>query len=254
MDAESSASPALTTSQDHAERSLALAEVHTRLHACRLCLEAGYDIFPRAIFSGGVGARIMLIGQAPGITEKDAGRPFNAGSGKRLFQWLAQAGIEESWFRSTQYMTAITKCYPGRAKSTGEPFLRSPGERSARSPGERSARPPSGDRVPSLAEQRLCRPYLEQEIALVNPQLILPVGRLAISRFFPPASSLDQIIGTSIQHEGRWVVPLPHPSGASRWHQTQENRQRLAQALAILAEVVGKIRQAPSEPGISGPA
>ena len=188
-----------------------LSEVHSRLHQCRLCLDAGYDIFPRAIFSGGIGARIMSIGQAPGITEKEAGRPFNAGSGKRLFQWLAQAGIEEQWYRSTQYMTSVTKCYPGRAGSG------------------------SGDRVPSRAEQALCRPYLEAEIKLVNPQLVILIGRLAIGLFFPAGLSLEQIIGTQKLVDGRWIVPLPHPSGASRWHQTQENRQRVQQAVELIA-------------------
>ena len=100
-------------------RSAALGDLHQRLRGCRLCLEAGYEVFPRAIFSGGVGAHIMLIGQAPGITEKEAGRPFNAGSGTRLFQWLGTAGIEESCFRQTQYIywmtqSVILHCRPGR--------------------------------------------------------------------------------------------------------------------------------------------
>jgi uracil-DNA glycosylase len=190
----------------------ALNELHARLCACRLCLEAGYDIFPRAIFSGGCGARIMLIGQAPGITEKEAGRPFNAGSGTRLFKWLAEAGIEENWFRATQYMTSVTKCYPGHSKSG------------------------SGDRVPTPHEQRLCRPYLDEQIALVDPELILPVGRLAINLFYDPALALGEIIGTEKQVDGRWVVPLPHPSGASRWHQIATNRERLNTGLLFVKE------------------
>jgi uracil-DNA glycosylase len=197
---------------EFAERQRALASLHGQMRACRLCLDAGYNVFPRAIFSGGIETYIMLIGQAPGITEKEAGRPFNAGSGTRLFQWLAQAGIEETWFRSTQYMTAMTKCYPGRAKSG------------------------SGDRVPSPAEQRLCRPYLEQEIELVDPRLILPVGRVAIGWFYPRGQPLEEIIGTEIQAEGgRWIIPLPHPSGASRWHQAEENRERVRQAIRLIA-------------------
>lgn len=190
----------------------ALAGLRVRLQGCRLCLQAGYEIFPRAIYSGGIGARIMIIGQAPGITEKDAGRPFNAGSGTRLFQWLAEAGIEESWYRRTQYMSSVTKCYPGRSKSG------------------------SGDRAPSRTEQELCRPHLEQEISLVDPGLIIPVGRLAILRFYSPKLTLAQIIGTQKQVDGRWVVPLPHPSGASRWHQLEENRKKVSQAIGLIQE------------------
>jgi uracil-DNA glycosylase len=187
------------------ERQAGLLDLHRRLDGCRLCLDAGYEIFPRAIYSGGVTAKVMLIGQAPGITEKEAGRPFNAGSGTRLFQWLAAAGFQEDDFRATQYMTAVTKCYPGKSKG-------------------------GGDRVPSRAEQALCRPYLDAEIALVDPRLILPIGRLAIELFFGSAPLAD-LIGHEFEIDGRWVVPLPHPSGASRWHQIPENRRRIERAI-----------------------
>jgi uracil-DNA glycosylase len=193
----------------HPDRAADLAALHHKMHQCRLCLEAGFDIYPRAIFSGSLGAQWMIIGQAPGITEKEAGRPFNAGSGTRLFAWLKQAGIDESWFRSTQYMTAVTKCYPGRSKSG------------------------SGDRVPSRDEQMLCRAYLDREISLVDPRYILPVGKLAIGLFYP-GGTLDEIIGTQRQIDSRWIIPLPHPSGASRWHQIPENRLRLDQAIQLI--------------------
>lgn len=187
-----------------------LAALHARMDACRLCLEAGHDIYPRAIYSGVLGARIMTVGQAPGITEKDAGRPFNAGSGTRLFRWLAAAGIDEAWFRATQYMTSVTKCFPGKAKSG------------------------AGDRVPSRAEQALCRPYLEEEIALVDPELIIPIGNLAIGVFYPDKPRLDGLIGTEKEQDGRWIVPLPHPSGASRWTQSAENRALIDRAVGLI--------------------
>lgn len=194
-----------------------LAEMRTRLDTCHLCLDAGHDIFPRAIYSGNVGAQVMILGQAPGITEKEAGRPFNAGSGKRLFGWLAEAGLEETWYRRTQYMTSVTKCYPGRSGSG------------------------SGDRVPSREEQLLCRQYLERELEWVAPRLVIPVGRLAIGLFFSPKLPLEEIIGTGIYQPERVVIPLPHPSGASRWHQSAENRERVRQALALIRLEVQKI-------------
>ncbi len=152
----------------------------------------------------------MIIGQAPGITEREALRPFNAGSGTRLFQWLNRANFEEAEFRAKQYMTSITKCYPGKA-SNGQ-----------------------GDRVPTRKEQMLCRPYLEAEIDLVNPLIIIPVGRLAINLFYSASLKLREIIGTEKQAGKRWVVPLPHPSGASRWHQISENRERINHAIALI--------------------
>jgi uracil-DNA glycosylase len=189
-----------------------LNDLQLEMKSCRLCLDEEFEIYPPAVFSGLQSAVFMTIGQAPGITEQQAERPFNAGSGKRLFGWLSQAGIEEDWFRSTQYMTSVTKCYPGR-QSSG-----------------------SGDRVPSRREQELCRRYLDKEIHLVDPQVIIPIGRLAINLFFSKKLKLNQIIGTRINSNGRWIIPLPHSSGASRWHQIEENRQLINQAIELIKE------------------
>jgi uracil-DNA glycosylase len=181
------------------------------MRQCRACLQAGYFVQPPAITKGRLGAKIMTIGQAPGVTEVEAGRPFNAGSGKRLFQWLAQAGIDEDWFRKTQYMTAITKCFPGKNKNG------------------------SGDRVPSRAEQELCRHFLDKEIAMIDPELIVPIGRLAIERYFGKDTALEELIGTEKKIDSRWIIPLPHPSGASRWHQLPANRKRIDAAIRLIA-------------------
>ena len=211
------------------------------MRACRRCLEAGHDIVPGAVFQGRLGARVMLIGQAPGVTEVEAKRPFNAGSGRRLFQWLGAAGWEEDTFRQTQYMTAVTKCYPGKSGNG------------------------KGDRVPSRDEQAFCRPFLEREMALINPRLIIPVGGLAIKLFFPARLSLAQIIGRAAYfppqsvinpvnfdlrqaemldafdaakpRAGRWLVPLPHPSGASLWPNRPANQALIDRAIGILAQI-----------------
>lgn len=189
-----------------------LLTLHQSMKKCRVCLEEGYEIYPPAVISGQGSALFMTIGQAPGITEQEAQRPFNAGSGKRLFDWLGRAGIEEDWFRSTQYMTSVTKCYPGRQPSG------------------------SGDRVPSRRELELCRPFLDQEIELVDPRVIIPIGRLAINLFYPKKLKLLDIIGTQLEVSGRWVIPLPHSSGASRWHQIEENRRLIDQAISLIQD------------------
>jgi uracil-DNA glycosylase len=194
-----------------------LTALHARMNACRRCLEAGYPIAPGAVFSGPVAAHVMIVGQAPGITETQARRPFDGPSGRRLFQWLAQAGWEEAEFRATQYLTAITKCYPGKG-SGGK-----------------------GDRVPTRTEQRLCAPFLEQELAFVRPQIIVPVGGLAARRFLGSVKLAD-VVGEVIQSEdGRWIVPLPHPSGASLWLNRPENRERVDRALAHLRRLRQKL-------------
>jgi uracil-DNA glycosylase len=192
------------------EREAALESVHDQMLACRMCMQAGFPAAPRAVFSGKVGARLMVVGQAPGSTEQQTGRPFNAGSGRRLFAWLEQAGLAEQSFRARQYMTSVTKCYPGRSASG------------------------SGDRPPTPAEQALCRPYLQAELQLIRPQVILAVGRLAITTLLEKSAPLEEVVGREIERDGRWIYPLPHPSGASRWHQLEANRDRIRQAMRLL--------------------
>ena len=223
-------------------------ELHAELAACRRCLEEGYWIAPGPVFSRGAGAGLMLIGQAPGPTEAVVKRPFNAGSGKRLFKWLAEAGWDEAEFRATAYMTAVTKCYPGRSGNG------------------------KGDRVATPFEQSLCRPWLEQELRLVRPRLLILVGGLAIKLLYPPSVRLDEIIGTAayfapgvddplnfdlsqakivtsdqwlmtsevearLTRQGRFVVPLPHPSGASLWPNRPENQVLISRAMVLLREI-----------------
>lgn len=185
--------------------------LHTDLSACRLCADAGHLIDSQPIFSGNSAARLFLIGQAPGSVEGESGKPFSGPSGKRLFRWLEQAGWPEEAFRARCYMSAVTKCFPGK-HPTGR-----------------------GDRVPTAAERALCRPWLDAELALVNPAVIVPVGRLAINLFYDSKLRLADIVGTSKRHQQRIIVPLPHPSGASAWTNTPQNVARVNQALAILS-------------------
>jgi len=218
-----------------------LRQLHFQMTACRRCVDAGYTITPGAIFSGVENANVMVIGQAPGVTEVTAKRPFNAGSGRRLFNWLGRAGWIEEDFRQEQYMTAVTKCYPGKNDSG------------------------RGDRVPSKSEQALCRQYLEREMALVKPRLIIPVGGLAIKLFYPASAKLREVIGSGayfapnslsdpvnfdltlamiyqyfepeLPQDGRWIVPLPHPSGASIWPNRPENRELIDRAIELLEQI-----------------
>jgi uracil-DNA glycosylase len=194
-----------------AERRAALERLHRRMRRCRRCLELGCFIAPPAVFSGGVGSRVMIVGQAPGVREVEAGRPFHAQSGSRLFQWLGEAGFDEAEFRARQYMTSVTKCFPGKAASGG------------------------GDRRPTAIEIEACRPYLIEQLDLIRPSLVIPVGKMAIDEFFPDHPPLEAIVGTRHERAGRALIPLPHPSGASRWHQLPANRVRIARAIQLLA-------------------
>ena len=215
--------------------------LRNQMKACTLCKDEGFPITAGAIFRGDELAKVMIIGQAPGETEVSAGRPFNAGSGRRLFQWLEQAGWEEGDFRSHQYFTAVTKCYPGKSKSG------------------------HGDRVPSKQEQGLCQPFLIRELKSVQPQLVIAVGRLAIDKFLPGFRTLSDVIGKCAyipldrlreglpvksgrkyildRYEaangdvGVWVVPLPHPSGASLWPNQSSNKALIHKALMVIKRI-----------------
>ena len=168
----------------------------------------------------------MIIGQAPGKTEQAVTRrPFSGPAGKRLFRWLADVGWSEQEFRTVNAMSAITRCYPGP-----HPAGR-------------------GDRVPGRIEQALCSPWLEQELALVQPLVVVPVGGLAIGRLLGPAP-LNAVVGRAFARPldddalTAWarqhlpaacrIVPLPHPSGASQWFNAPANQALLRQALAWL--------------------
>jgi uracil-DNA glycosylase len=184
----------------------AVAELHARILACRLCQDAGYIERAAPVVAGKSGNRIMLIGQAPGVTELEVRRPFAGRAGKELFRWMASIGINEEEFRDRVYMTAVTKCFPGRTGGG------------------------SGDRRPNRQETELCAPYLDAQFSLIDPRAVLLVGGMAIERFFP-RTSLDLLIGGQIERDGILYIPLPHPSGASRWLNDHGHRALLRQGL-----------------------
>lgn len=185
-----------------------------KIRNCRRCVTAKFDaVQPPPIFSGGLDAQLLIIGQAPGLTEHEQKSPFVGSSGKRLFSWLKQAGLEESWIREHALIFQRYLCYPGK-RPDGD-----------------------GDRRPSSEQRELCSPHLSSVLSLMNGfnlELIIPVGRQAIDAFYAPSKTLEEIIGTQMGYASATVIPLPHPSGVSRWHQKQEHRALIYQALEII--------------------
>jgi uracil-DNA glycosylase len=155
---------------------------------------------------------VMLIGQAPGSREIDVRRPFAWTAGKTLFGWFNGLGLDETAFRSRVYMAAVCRCYPGRNAG-------------------------GGDRVPDRNEVRNCSGWLQSELRLLRPKLIIPVGKLAIAQFIE-ADRLDAVVGKKhvIRANGfeSDLVPLPHPSGASVWHRIEPGKTLLARALKLV--------------------
>ena len=191
-------------------------DVHCdRLAACRRCSNSP-DVLP--IVSTARSPRAMLVGQAPGTTEMGGGRPFAGRAGKTLFRWLERAGLDEATAREWLYIAAITRCYPGPHPSG------------------------RGDRVPSPVERTRCDDWLGEELRIIRPRIIIPVGRLAIDRFLG-ALPLDKVVGRAhnVEHEGgrSMVIPLPHPSGASSWVHAPAHRALLEGSLDLIRQRLG---------------
>ena len=199
-----------------ADPATALARLQSRIRACRRCVAAGYIGHARPIVAGTIRDRIAIVGQAPGAVELAVGQPFSGRSGVELRRWLVEAGLDEAHL---PYRTAITKCFPGKS-ATG-----------------------SGDRRPSPAEIALCAPWLEQELALLRPRIVLLVGGLAIERFWGRIA-LEEAVGTSRSRGGVTFIALPHPSGASRWLNGPAHRQLLKRALAKVRRAARRLDNA----------
>jgi uracil-DNA glycosylase len=152
--------------------------------------------------------RVLLVGQAPGLTEVTTRLPFTGPAGRRLEGWFSEAGVS----RAEVYLSALARCFPGKAKG-------------------------GGDRVPSRAMLANCRPHLLREFELLRPEVVVPVGGLAIRELLG-FGKLSEAVGETFVRDGVVYVPLPHPSGASTWLNVPENKRRLSRALAVLGELV----------------
>ncbi|MDB5080082.1 MAG: hypothetical protein JWP00_2006 [Chloroflexi bacterium] len=214
------------------------------MDSCQRCPEKGYVAFPRPIDRGNASKRLWLIGQAPGFSEGERKIAFAGQAGRKLMQWFAQTGLTEEQVRDYFYLSAINKCYPGRATGGG------------------------GDRNPGPAERALCRPFLLRELELIRPKLVILVGSTAIKEVYGEKIKLEEIIGrpqemtlgelktrleTRLVRAGEalpapglaphygfnpaapvHVFQLPHPSGASTWLNYPRNKALLNQALVDL--------------------
>lgn len=170
---------------------------------------------------GPANAEIMLIGEGPGYYENEQGRPFVGSSGKFLTQLLAQAGLK----RSDVWIGNVIKC-----------------------------RPP-GNRDPQPQELAACDPYLERQIAAINPKIIITLGRFSMAKFLPGAR-ISKIHGEMHRVGKRFVIPMFHPAAAL--HQPKYRPLILAdfaklpslleEARAALASMPEGAESSPEEP------
>lgn len=191
-------------------RAEALMTLQQRILSCRLCEEHGYIPVARPLVHGRVSDRMMVIGQAPGQRSVAKGQSFTGPGGSILQKWLEQAGFPPGYLHEHTYLSSLTHCDPGR-NPRGD-----------------------GDRRPSPRELVLCRPFLEAELQLLQPKVVLLVGTMAIEAFLGKVK-LENVIGTYQEHGGAMLLPLPHPSGVSRWLNDPEHLKLHRRALEILA-------------------
>jgi uracil-DNA glycosylase len=196
----------------------ALEALHARILACRSCELAGHIPAARPVRHPWTPRqRTMLVGQAPGVKTDRLRVHFAGPGGKLLGQWLAEAGFEDADWRDRCYVTSMTRCFPGKNPRG------------------------NGDRKPSPAELALCRPFLDEELRLVRPRLILAVGTMAME-YFLGRRPLDAVVGT-IESTGDAVeaargipvLSLPHPSPVSRWLNDPEHRKLVDRAIELLS-------------------
>ncbi len=157
--------------------------------------------------------KVLLIGQAPGPREGAFGKPFAWTAGKTLFRWLETIGVNEEQFRSHAYISAVCRCFPGKTSA-------------------------GGDRVPSPIEIANCSEWLANEFSILDPDLVIPVGRLAIIQlvnFNQMTDVVGQTFRVNLHGRERDVVPLPHPSGASSWFKKEPGKGLLQEALKQIA-------------------
>ena len=153
-------------------------------------------------------AKIMFIGEGPGFHENEQGKPFVGAAGKFLDELLASIGMK----RANVFITNVIKC-----------------------------RPPQ-NRDPELDELKACDDYLQRQIALINPKVIVTLGRYSMEKFFPGAR-ISSIHGQARTIGGRLVVALFPPAAAL--HQPQY-RALIEQDFKKLPELIAKVEAAQS--------
>ena len=190
----------------------ALAAHQAACRRCDVCAKAGIITEANPTFSGRWGAPFYLVGQAPGPVERASRRPFSGRAGKELDRWMLRAGFPSAEeFRDLTYIASLMRCFPGRNEAG------------------------TGDLRPPPAGIANCARWLDAELELLKPQVIILVGQLAIARFLGPGR-LEDRVGKRFG-ERPVLVPLPHPSGQSRWLNEPRNRARLESALDLIGEL-----------------
>jgi uracil-DNA glycosylase family 4 len=162
------------------QREQELAQLNEEVRICPLCplAKTRTNAVPG---EGPIDAEIMLIGEAPGFHEDKQGRPFVGQSGRFLEELLRSAGLS----REQVYITNVVKC-----------------------------RPPE-NRDPAPREIAACAPYLDRQLAIIDPKIVITLGRHSMARYFP-GQSISKIHGKPKRDGDRVIFPMFHPAAGLR--------------------------------------
>jgi DNA polymerase len=192
----------------------ALSELHKEIRHCQKCELARY----RNQAVPGEGAEdtdIMFIGEAPGWHEDQSGRPFVGPAGKFLEELLSLINLN----RQQVYIANVIKCRPQE------------------------------NRDPLPQEMLTCRPWLERQIELIRPQIIVTLGRYSMALFFPQ-KSIGKIHGTAEKHDGIIYYAMYHPAAALHQQSLRETIKRDMLRIPQLIDQAKNIPAIEKEPGV----
>lgn len=181
-----------------------LASINALIPGCVACVELAAERTQTVAGDFPPGARLMLVGEAPGAQEDLAGRPFVGKGGRLLDQLLGEAGVA----RSSVAVANVVKC-----------------------------RPP-GNRTPKRAEAARCSGWLDRQLALVDPELVVTLGMTALTWALGAGHRLGDVRGRAVDWRGRRLVATYHPSAAIRFGPNGAPMASLRSDLAFAASLV----------------
>jgi uracil-DNA glycosylase family 4 len=212
-----------------------LAELDAQIRSCTRCsgILASHPVnpphrpelvVPRPILSKPFSAPIMLVGQAPGLSEYDTGLPFQGPAGQGIRQLFTSCGIQPDEFDAVVYQTSAAKCFPGRKSNAGR----------------------WEDRPPDSTMIKNCSPFLSRQIELVDPAVIVCLGitatRAVRNLMGRPSSSLTDVLGMAEDWDQRKVLFLTHTSGTNRLLNSESNKRRQGDGLRRLGQEIRVLR------------
>lgn len=199
---------------------------------CANCLERhpvnppgkAENVVPRPILSKPFSASVMLVGQAPGLSEYQSGLPFQGQAGSAIRALFAACGVQPNEFDHVVYQTSAVKCFPGRKLDRGS----------------------WKDRPVDRAMKRSCSGFLKNQIDVVNPHVLVCMGGVAADALDEirgrPSRKLGDVVGTREEWGDRYIIFLAHTSGASFFLNGERNKRLQERGCKLLKLAVGILR------------